>query len=495
MKKSVALLFAFIFLAASCLIVANPASSSVAVAENTWAEKAPLPQGKNGVLVVVDGKIYAIGGTAQNYVSGVFPLSGYQNAVDTNYEYDPALDKWTIKPPMPTSRYGFATVVYENSIYCIGGVLNLLDVYGGVVVPTTAVEVFHISTNKWENKTSMPTRRGNFATMVYEDDIYCIGERVNEVYDIATDTWQTKAPMPFNGSIASANVVNGKLYVISDSLMYVYNPAMDTWFTRASIQTEGNRIVSAVIDRKIYVITENLTQTYDTETDTVSIGAPPPTDFSAGIAFATTGKMAPRRIYILYGAVSVYDPEADSWIIGAKMPTSSSSYALMNDKIYAIGGITTTIISYRRIPSFPKDILAPNISYSQLAANWEYTPFGYGTVPPVISVASPENSNYTLSEVALNFTVNRRVEWMRYSLDGNENVTLTGNTTLTGLSAGLHNVTVYAKDEFGNTGVSETIVFSVAEEPFPAVPVAVASVATIAVVGVGLLVYFKKRKH
>jgi hypothetical protein len=129
--------------------------------------KASMPQGKNGGLVVVDGKIYAIGGTANNYVYLPSYPSSYQNVVDTNYEYDPTLDKWTIKPPMPTPRYGFATVVYENSIYCIGGALNLLDVYRGVVVPTVAVEVFHISTNKWENKTSMPTLRGNFATMLY----------------------------------------------------------------------------------------------------------------------------------------------------------------------------------------------------------------------------------------------------------------------------------------------------------------------------------------
>jgi hypothetical protein len=34
-----------------------------------------------------------------------------------------------------------------------------------------------------------------------------------------------------------------------------------------------------------------------------------------------------------------------------------------------------------------------------------------------------------------------------------------------------------------------------AQEPFPTVPVVVATIASVAVVGVGLLVYFKKRKH
>ena len=277
--------------------------------------------------------------------------------------------------------------------------------------------------------------------------------------------------------------------------MYFYNPVMDSWTTsKAPILTEY-RTVSAVIDNKIYFPSANLTQIYDTESDMVSVGAPPPSDFIGGIALATTGEMAPKRIYILHGALLVYDPEADNWVIGAKMPTDRSNvgFAVVNDKIYAIGGNAATILSYAKLPSPLSDIY-PTVSVTQLATNEEYTPFGYGTVPPVISVASPENRNYNSSEIQLNFTVNRQADWMGYSLDGNENVTLTGNTTINGLSSGLHNVTIYAKDELGNIGTSETICFSI-ELPFPTTLVALASAATIAVVGIGLLVYFKKRKR
>jgi len=77
--------------------------------------------------------------------------------------------------------------------------------------------------------------------------------------------------------------------------------------------------------------------------------------------------------------------------------------------------------------------------------------------------------------------------------------TINGNTTLTDLSGGLHNVTVYAWDDAGNIGFSEAVFFTIIEEPepepFPVVPVAAASVATIAVVAAVLLAYFKKRKH
>jgi hypothetical protein len=105
-----------------------------------------------------------------------------------------------------------------------------------------------------------------------------------------------------------------------------------------------------------------------------------------------------------------------------------------------------------------------------------------------------ENSTFVTSDVALNFTVNQSVSEIICCVDGNENVTINGNITLTGLSNGGHNVTVYATDEAGNTGFSEIIYFSVdVPEPFPTTLV-LASVITVAVVGVALLVYFKKRR-
>ena len=74
-----------------------------------------------------------------------------------------------------------------------------------------------------------------------------------------------------------------------------------------------------------------------------------------------------------------------------------------------------------------------------------------------------------------------------------ENITITGNTTLNQLSNGLHNITVYAKDTFGNAGASKTICFRVTE-PFP-ITLTAAAVASVTLVCVGLLIYFKKRHH
>jgi hypothetical protein len=122
--------------------------------------------------------------------------------------------------------------------------------------------------------------------------------------------------------------------------------------------------------------------------------------------------------------------------------------------------------------------------------------FTVDATPPTILVLPVENKTYGTSEIPLNFTLNEPTSQITYSLDGQEKVTIAGNTTLTDIPHGEHNVTVYATDIAGNVGISETVTFTIAEpETFPTALVAVASLATVAVVGVGLLVYFKKRKR
>jgi parallel beta-helix repeat protein len=120
--------------------------------------------------------------------------------------------------------------------------------------------------------------------------------------------------------------------------------------------------------------------------------------------------------------------------------------------------------------------------------------------PPRISLGSPLNQTYYDSSVSLNFSVSvlspiKIVSWMGYSLDGQQNVTITGNITLTGLSSGLHSVTVYANDTYGNMGASETVAFTVSE-PFPVMAVAFVSGVLVAlVVGAGIVLYYKRRRR
>jgi hypothetical protein len=117
-------------------------------------------------------------------------------------------------------------------------------------------------------------------------------------------------------------------------------------------------------------------------------------------------------------------------------------------------------------------------------------------IPPKISVLSPKSQTYNETSVSLVFAVDEAVNWTGYSVDGKDNLTITGNATIADLPNGLHNVTVYANDTFGNMGVSKIINFTIAiPQPLPVAPIIAASVASAVIVGAGLLVYFKKRKH
>ncbi len=473
--KALSLTLTALFLV-SCLT----SVSAETLQQNSWSELAPMQVARSGLgIAAVNGKIYAIGGSTESgFAPSVHGSSVYDytaNGVGTNEEYDPETDAWTYKASMPTPRLAFGTAVYKNKIYCIGGQAN--SSYIGI----------------------------------------------NEVYDPATDTWETKTFMPTPRSWVTANTVNGKIYLMggygwssSDSSKFneVYDPETDSWTTKTpspDVPIMSDSLASAVFDNKIFLfggLTQDrhyqLNQIYDTETDTWSAGAYPPSSIGGGAAAATTGAFAPKRIYAIgvsayleQGAPTytnrVYAPGIDSWSAAADVPAIRYNFgiAVVNDIFYVIGGHTHNSLA--------------GGTYAPTAWNEQYVPLRYGTpdpsyvppdiTPPAIAVLSPENITYHTVDVALNFTVNETSS-MSYMLDG-EVFEVSANTTLAGLAYGSHNLTVYATDDAGNTGSSETVNFTVAKEPepFPVMPVVAASIILAVVTVVGLLVYFKKHNH
>lgn len=111
-------------------------------------------------------------------------------------------------------------------------------------------------------------------------------------------------------------------------------------------------------------------------------------------------------------------------------------------------------------------------------------------------MSSPQNKTYSKTDVPLLFKVPESYPNFSYRLDGKDTLAVAGNTTLTELSNGEHNVTVYATDKEGNTGASETIYFTVqAPDPFPTIPVAVVSTASVVVVCIGIFLYLRRNKR
>ena len=83
------------------------------------------------------------------------------------------------------------------------------------------------------------------------------------------------------------------------------------------------------------------------------------------------------------------------------------------------------------------------------------------TIPVIVSILSPQNATYNNSSIPLTFSINNPTTSIAYSLDGHPNITISGNTTLTNLTAGPHNVVIFAVDFAGSTGISNKTYFTV----------------------------------
>lgn len=140
------------------------------------------------------------------------------------------------------------------------------------------------------------------------------------------------------------------------------------------------------------------------------------------------------------------------------------------------------------------------------------------TTSPNISNLSLENKTFRSTDIQLSFSVNETTSWLAYSLDNHENVTINGNTTLTGLAYGSHTLSVFANDTAGNMGRTMMISFQIIQpspslspsqsatqaQPasenahhnvFPAEPVyAVAAVTVVIAMGTGIAMLLRKKK-
>ena len=523
MKRTAAVLaLVFVFLSAACLITDRTVSGA-SVVENSWVTKAPMHEARMGLgIAVVNGKIYAIGGSSR---TGTPPYTG--GIVGTNEEYNPETNQWTIKASMPTPRANFRVEVVQNKIYCIGG--NIED-----GPDTQANEAYDPATDSWHTKAPLPTPRDSFTTIVYNNKIYVIGGMTGynstsgfwmftgatEVYDPALNKWENKASMLNAVYPESSTAIDDKIYVICGSTTYassisitaVYDEDANTWTNRASMPIVKHG-ASVAMDDKIYFIggsyegslsDPNYDQTfltrlqiYDPSTNTWSEGARPPNGgVSQRSAFATTGVMAPRRIYVVDNDLRIYNPKKNEWTLGPNKTTTRDfmGVAVLNDKIYAIGGLTSV---------WPSGFSSQMPTLTPYATNEVYTPASYGTpdpnyiletTPPNIKVTSPSDRTYIESSVPLTFSLDKQVTWVSYSLDEKQNISLTGNSTLANMTNGAHRITLFANDTFGNMGASETVTFTVSvPELFPVVPVTAASAAVV-VACAGLLLYHRKHR-
>jgi len=84
----------------------------------------------------------------------------------------------------------------------------------------------------------------------------------------------------------------------------------------------------------------------------------------------------------------------------------------------------------------------------------------YFTVVSPVSLLM-ENKAYNTTEIPLSFHINGTASQIAYNIDNQANMTITGNTTLTGLTEGTHTITVYTNDTSGQLTNFDSATFTV----------------------------------
>ena len=323
--------------------VSDTRGNSLGPATLQWTQKSDMPTARSSFSTcVVDGKIFVIGGSKQPEMDEFGDIS-----LSTVEMYNPKTDTWERKSDMPTARSSVAVSVVDGKIYAIGGSkTKTIQVPRGFTFESeelATVEMYDPVTDTWTQKTDMPAPKKTM-TCVVDRKIYAVGGWLTpnkkpqletvEIYDPATDRWAKVQSMNHARCSAAIDVVNGEIYAIGGlglpeiegeldsylSNVEVFNPKTNQWRERTEMTAPKALHTASVIDGKIYVIGGYFTKDKEfKKLSTIEI-YDPTTDHWVQESDMPMGKWGHKtevidgQIYIFGGgqstSVEVYDPRA-----------------------------------------------------------------------------------------------------------------------------------------------------------------------------------------
>ena len=290
-------------------------------------------------------------------------------------------EDWEFITQIPTEREGFATVVVDNKVYLIGGTLfkNLNGPFG-----LSTVEVYDTHTNTWRRVADMPTPRAGARAAVVNGIIQVFGGFSSkdrffqnwklplhvEVYNPETDTWIQKQDMPVSRFNFDLGVADGRVYIIGGTTGFgagheqrmdrvdIYDPGTDTWIKGPKMPTRRDPGGVAVVSNRIYVVGGSgwppagrggpylrvieeynpIGRQWQKKNDMLDI------------RFAFSTVVVEEDIYLIGGleifpkylaTVNVYKPQKEAWLDIPELPTPFSPFgaAAVNGRIYVFGGV------------------------------------------------------------------------------------------------------------------------------------------------------------
>ena len=289
-----------------------------------------LPWGAFGVATLL--VVMLLGATHQHLVRFQKPYSFEAAAEPTVEIVDTFIVLDVDSKPDVRNQFGRAVSTDKNNS-------TGLQTADTPLVPETQGNSLRFSTAQWTRKADMPTPRSAFSTSVVDGKIFAIGGQAwaeidefgdlalskVEMYNPETDTWEPRTDMPTVRSAVSTSVVNGKIYAIGGEQLKKIKLYRGWGYEVKKLPT---------------------VEMYDPATDTWTLKADMPTPRS----YLSTSVMD-GKIYAIGGmsssneqgrleTVEVYDPATDTWTKTESInhARSCTAISVVNGEIYAMGG-------------------------------------------------------------------------------------------------------------------------------------------------------------
>lgn len=286
--------------------------------------------------------------------------------------------------------------------------------------------------------------------------ILCPSEAALEMHDIILNLTVTKPTSWNNDSITFAN------YTEYSGLVFNVTYVLDGQSTEESISTSDNWTSKAAMHFGLNLTNlANGPHSIVVNASAWSLFAPEIYSFRFWNYVEGTSGMfnftvnVPPEVSILSPENLVYNESSVTFTFTANEAISSSWFSIDNQENQTVSTNVTladlaegkhTLQAYAQVPT-------GGVGASEVV-NFTVD------LPPTIKILLPVNEPYNGTDIPVSFTDNKPILWAAYSLDGQDYVSINGNTTLDNLSDGSHMLIVYAADVYGNVGNSGFVTFA-----------------------------------
>ncbi|XP_049306547.1 kelch-like protein 20 [Bactrocera dorsalis] len=204
------------------------------IRNKTWQNLPTMNQARCGHCVVeLDGKIYAIGGSADKKV-----LSSVERYTTS--------DGWEFVNSLIAGRSGASAVTLNGKIYIMGGSAGLNN--------SKSVECYNPDSNTWTSCADMIKVHILPGAAAHNGRIYVLGDRsadkIVERYDPQRNTWSTIFYLSFGSGFITCVSLDNKLWAIGGSFppifgimktLSVYDEENDLWELKALLKERNVR--------------------------------------------------------------------------------------------------------------------------------------------------------------------------------------------------------------------------------------------------------------